>query len=156
MSVKTWEFYPPYSCAVLILMVFEWSVFPLCTLRSQLRYWQKNSGSSMIFFIILMNFHDTWVHCWRWKIVIKIWVNMFKLLFIDQVIIFLVVLFILFDLIVLHVLFLCINKVSVLMIMVHMMNIVIEVIKSEWVYFWTRARNFCLSRTYVFGCILFY
>ena len=56
---------------------------------------------------------------------------MFKLFFGDQVIIFLVVEFILFNLIVFHVLLFCISKVGVFMIMVHMMNMVIWVFKSD-------------------------
>ena len=60
---------------------------------------------------------------------IKVWVNMFNFSFSDQVIIYLVIELILFDFIVYHFLFLCINKVIVFMIMVHMMNMVIRVFK---------------------------
>ena len=42
-----------------------------------------------VFWIVLINFHDTWFYCWRWEIVIKIWVNMFKFFLRDQVINFL-------------------------------------------------------------------
>ena len=47
--VNTWDFDPPSSCAVVTFMVFGLIVFPLCTLRSQMRYCQKSSGSSMMF-----------------------------------------------------------------------------------------------------------
>ena len=58
-----------------------------------------------------------------------------------------------FNLIFFYVLLLCTNKVSVLMIMVHRMNMVIWVFKLGWVWFLTRARNCWLMRAYVFGCI---
>ena len=40
-----------------------------------------------IFWINMMSWHDIWVNFWRWKIVMKVWVNMFELFFNDQVII---------------------------------------------------------------------
>ena len=36
MSVNTWYFEPTSSCSVIIWVVFVWSVFPLCSLRSKL------------------------------------------------------------------------------------------------------------------------
>ena len=53
MSVNTWNFDSPLSCAVLTLIVVGWSIFPLCPLISQLRYWKKYSGSSMMFSLSL-------------------------------------------------------------------------------------------------------
>ena len=101
-------------------------------------------------------FHDTWVHCWRWNFFIKVWVNMFKIFVRDQVIICVVIEFILFNLIILRVLFLCINKVIVFMMIVHMTNMIIWVLKLDRVFFWTREKVFCLSRTCVFGCIFIF
>ena len=50
MTVITWEFDHPSSCEVLNLVVVGWSVFSLCPLRSQPRYWRKYSGLSMKFY----------------------------------------------------------------------------------------------------------
>ena len=63
--------------------------------------------------------------------VFKAWVNMFKFFSRDQVVIFLVMDFILVNIIIFHVLLLWIKKVSVFIIIVHMMNMVIWVFKSE-------------------------
>ena len=89
----------------------------------------------MMFLDHFMKFHDTRVHCWIWKIVINAWVNMFEFFFSDQVIICLVIHFISFGLIVFYVLLFCINKVSILMNMFHMVNMVIGVIKLDSVNF---------------------
>ena len=61
---------------------------------------------------------------------IKVWVNMFEFFFSYQVIICLLIEFIYFDIIVFHVLFLCINKVSIFVVVFRMVNMVIGVIKS--------------------------
>ena len=76
-----------------------------------------------------MDFHDTWVHCCISNIVIKVWMNMFEFFLSDQGIIFIVIEFILFELIVSYLLFLFINKVSIFMSMLHMVIMVIGVIK---------------------------
>ena len=49
MLVNMWEFDTAYSCEVLTLVVFGWSVLTLCPIRIQIIYWQKYSGSSMKF-----------------------------------------------------------------------------------------------------------
>ena len=54
-----------------------------------------------------------------------------------------------------RVLFLCINKVIIFMGMFHMVDMVIGVIKSDWVKFWTRACNCYLRNSWVFGFIIF-
>ena len=59
-----------------------------------------------------------------------------------------------FNLIVFHVLLLCINKMSIFMGMFHMVNMVIGVIKSYQVHFFTRKSNCSLRRDY-FLCIFF-
>ena len=40
-----------------------------------------------MFYIIITNCHETWIHCWRWNIVIKVWAYMFYFLFSYQVVI---------------------------------------------------------------------
>ena len=109
-----------------------------------------------VFCIILISFHDTWVHCWRWKIVIKVWVNMFELFFSDQFIICIIIEFILFELIFFHVLFLCINGVSIFMGMFHMVGMVIGIIKADSVYFLDEGGDFSLRRACIFGCIFIF
>ena len=46
-SVKIWDFYPPYSCSLLTWVVIFWILVPLCSRRSQMRYWQKYYGFLM-------------------------------------------------------------------------------------------------------------
>ena len=108
-----------------------------------------------VFCIIVMNWHDALVYFWRWKTVIKVWVNMLELFFSDQVIIFLFIEFVLLNLIVLHVVFLCTNKVRIFMGMFHKMNMFIGVIKVDWVNFWMREIKCSLRRACIFGCICF-
>ena len=109
-----------------------------------------------IFWIIFINFHDTWVHCWKCKIVINVWVNLIRFFFRDKVIICLVIGFILLNSIVFHILFLVINKVSVFFMMVHMINLVIWVFKLDWFWFWKRASGCCLKRAFFCMCLYFY
>ena len=76
MSVNTWVFYPLSSCSVLTSVLFIWSLLTSCPLRIHMWYWQKYSGSSMIFScIIMINSHEIWVHCWWWKVMIEVWMN---------------------------------------------------------------------------------
>ena len=69
-SVNTWQFDIPYSCAVLTWVVFGWSVLPSCPLMMAKIFWIINE----VLWIIIMNSHETWVHCWWWKVFIKAWV----------------------------------------------------------------------------------
>ena len=133
MLVNPWEFDPPCSCALVTLMVVGWSVFTLCPLRSQLQHWQTFSGSLMMFsgslwwIVMIPEFIVGDGHFYQgmgeYVQVLLRWSS--HNLSCHRINIF--------ELIVFHVLFLCINKMSVLMSMVHMMNMVIWVIKSEWV-----------------------
>ena len=109
-----------------------------------------------VLWINMMNWHDDWVRCWRWKVFIKVWVNMLEFFFSDQVIICLFIEFFLFNLSGLHVLFLCINKASILLGMLYMLNIVIGFIKADWVHVWRGASNFSLRRDYAFWCIIIF
>ena len=100
----------------------------------------------------MMNCHETWVHFWRWKIVIKVWVNMFYLFFSDKVAICVFRELFLFNLRIFYVLFLCINIMSVFMGIVHRIDMVISVFKAGWVQFWLIARS-CIPRRSCVGCI---
>ena len=64
--------------------------------------------------------------------------------------------FFLFDLIIFHVLFFCINKISIFMGVLHTVNMVRGVIKLDWFHFWTRARKFCLRRACFWIYLCFY
>ena len=62
---------------------------------------------------------------------IKVWVNIFEFFFSDQVIICVFIEFLFFDLSIFHVLFLCVNKVSIFVGIFHMVIMVIWVMKTE-------------------------
>ena len=104
----------------------------------------------------MINWHNTYVHCWIWKILIKLWVNMLQFFFVDQVIICIFIEFFLLKLSIFHVLFLCINKVSIFVGIFRMVYMVIWFIKVYWVNFWTRAINCSLRRNCVFGWIFIF
>ena len=61
---------------------------------------------------------------------IKVWVNISDFFLSDKVIICFFIELFLFNLSIFHVLFLCINKVSIFMGIFHMINMVIQVIKA--------------------------
>ena len=150
---EKWDFYPPSSCAVLTCIVVGWSVFPLCPIRSQLCYCQKYSGSSMMFSGSLW-----WIYMIPEFIVGdgKFWLRSGWICFSSSSVIkssFLYSYNSSCSTSVFHVLFFCINNVSIFMSIFHMVNTVAWVIKSDWFHFWIRVSNCILSRSFVFGCI---
>ena len=85
--------------------------------------------------------------------------NMVKFLVMDKVIICIVIESILVNLIVLivfHLLFLWIKKVSVFIMIFYMMDMVICVFKADRVFFWNMARNYFRSRSCVSGFIFIF
>ena len=99
----------------------------------------------------MMNSHETWVRCWWWKFLIKVWENVLYFLFSDCVFICVSgeLLFLsIFSL----VLYICIKKVSVTMVIFHRIDIDICVFKADWIHFWLMTSNFILIWICV-GCI---
>ena len=84
---------------------------------------------------------------------IEVWVNMVWLSFSVKCVILFFKELLLFNLSIFYVLFLFINKMSISMGNLHMVDIVIWVFRAERAQFWTRNSNCSLISTYVFGCI---
>ena len=78
--------------------------------------------------------HETWVHCWWWGGMINICVNTFWFCVKNCVLVLIIKKFLLFS-IFYDVLFMCMNKVSYISVMVHKIDVVIEVNKVDWVHF---------------------
>ena len=73
MSVNTQKFYFLSICSVLNLVVFVWVFLPLCPHTSQLLYWKIFMIINEVFWVVMVDSHETWVHCWWWSVVINIW-----------------------------------------------------------------------------------
>ena len=154
-SVNMWEFDPPSSFSMLTWVVFVWSVLSSCQLRSKIWYWQKHSGSSMKFswplwwtvtrpeFIV--GYGKLWsISGWFVSISSSVIVSSFVSLnnYFSSSSSLLCS-------------FMCINKVSIIMWIVHVINMIVWVFKADWVHFWSMSINCSLRRNCV-GCIIIF
>ena len=103
------------------------------------------------FMTIIMNSHETLVHCWWLKTVIKVWVSILWFFFSDCVFIFVFKSLLLFVLTIFSVLFLCINNVSSIMGISLRVDVFIWVFKADWVYIWSMTINSILRSS----CVVF-
>ena len=104
-----------------------------------------------VLYIIMINSNKTWVLCWWWKVVNKVWVNVFWFFFSDCVLIY-VFKELFLPSILSFMFYMCIKKVSVIMVIVHRIYMFIWVLKVDWVHFWSITRNRSLKSRCV-GCI---
>ena len=147
MLVKTWGFYPSSSCEFLTCVVCVW--FFCLRVHIGVRFCTGKIFRIIneVFWVIMVYIHETWVHCWWWEAVIKIWLNVLYFWLSDCVfvcffkeLLFLGIFF--------NVLFIIINKVIVIIGILHSIDLFIWVFKADWVYFGFMTSNYSLIRSW--------
>ena len=87
--------------------------------------------------VIVVEIHDAWVHCWWWEVVVKIPMNVFwffKFFFSNYVLINIFKMFFILS-IFSAVLFMLINKVIFIIGIVHSIDVILWFLKVDWVQF---------------------
>ena len=125
-------------------------VFPPPLVKLGVRWYTGNIlwVVNEVVWVIVVYSRDTWVNCRWWKVMLKIWMNVFELLF-RHCVLRRIIKYFFFIIIFYDVLFICISKVSVIIGTVHSIDVLILVNKLNWVQFRFIYYKICFGCTWV-------